>query len=322
MKTLLLWLLICGTFFAHDYHPVDKWLKPPKGLEHIGDGHGEIAVDSTGLIYVSVTSGAKAGVQIYDEKGAYLRNLPNAPNDLHGFVIHREEGGEFLYGATMNAGTVVKMDLDGKVLMTIPSSKIPDQYKKKKKGKLNLKLTSADVAPNGDIYVVDGYGSDYIHRFRKNGDYLSTFGGRAAPYNFVNCHKVFIDNRYNPPRLLCTNRAKRTLVHLSLEGEFIGIHAKNLRRPSSISFREDDIAVAEIEGRVSILNKKGEIVSVVSFNEAKYNGNRWKPEQWQSGLVGSPHGIAFDRKGNLLMTEYNKYGRVMRFDLKKNSIVE
>ena len=84
---------------------------------------------------MSVTSGAKAGVQIYDEKGAYLRNLHNAPNDLHGFVIHREEGGEFLYGATMNAGTVVKMDLEGQVLMTIPPSKIPDQYKTKKERK-------------------------------------------------------------------------------------------------------------------------------------------------------------------------------------------
>ena len=109
---------------------------------------------------------------------------------------------------------------------------------------------------------------------------------------------------------------------MSLEGDFIGVHAKGLRRPSSISFKGNDIAVAEIEGRISILNKKGETISVVSFNEAKYKGNRWKPEEWKAGLVGSPHGIAFDGKGNLLMTEYNKYGRVMRFDLKKNQVIE
>lgn len=32
-----------------------------------------------------------------------------------------------------------------------------------------------------------------------------------------------------------------------------------------------------------------------------------------------PHGINFDQKGNLLMTEFNRYGRVMRFDIKQQA---
>ena len=317
MKTYLLLFILLNYGFAHEYDSVDGWLHPPKGMTHIGNGHGEIAIDSQGLIYISVTSGDKSGIQVYDAKGDYLHNVPNAPNDFHGFLIRHEGDGEYIYGATLNEQSVVKMTLQGDIVLTIPANKIPDQYKKNNKGKLGLKLTSVAVAPNGDIYAADGYGLDYIHHFDKKGKYFNTFGGRKAPYNLSNCHKIFIDHRYTPARILCTNRAKRNLVHLSLSGEMIGVHAKNLRRPSAISFKGDEMAVAEIEGRISILNKQGDVISVVSLNDSKYKGNRWKPEEWKDGIVGSPHGITYDKQGNLLMTEYNKYGRVMRFDLAK-----
>ncbi len=37
------------------------------------------------------------------------------------------------------------------------------------------------------------------------------------------------------------------------------------------------------------------------------------PETWEAGIVKAPHGIAFDGQGNILMTEYNQWGRVMKF---------
>ena len=315
LKKVLAFSFICSIeLIAHEYHSVDNWLKPPAGMKQLGSGHGEIDVDKDGLIYVSVTSGEKAGIQVYNPEGKYLHNVANAPKDFHGFVIHKEKGQEFIYGARLDGQSLVKMTLDGKIVMTIQGDAIPDKYKKDNK----LKLTSTDVAPNGDIYVVDGYGLDFIHRFNKDGKYLSSFGGRKAPYDFLNCHKIFIDKRYSPARILCTNRKQRTLVHLSLDGKMLGVHAKDLRRPSCLDFWGDNIAVAEIEGRISILDKQGKVVSVVSFNKGKYKGNRAKPQEWKPGIVGSPHGITFDQEGNLLMTEFNRYGRVMRFDIKQH----
>ena len=113
-------------------------------------------------------------------------------------------------------------------------------------------------------------------------------------------------------------RALRTLVHLDLDGKMLGVYAKDLRRPSAIAFWGDNIAIAEIEGRITILNKEGKIIKTVSFNKAKYNGNRHKPEDWKVGLVNSPHGICFDNEGNILMTEYNKWGRVLKYNVKKD----
>ena len=298
----------------HGYHESKKQWQLPDGLQQVGDGHGEIAVAKNGEIYLSVQGGANKGVQVYDSEGKYLRNVPNAPTDFHGFTICQEGDKEFIYGARMVHGSIVKLTSTGETVMEITKESIPEQFRNMKQAQ-QLKLTSVTVAPNGDLYAVDGYGLDFIHQFDKSGNYLKTFGGREAPYHFSNCHKIAIDPRYDPVRLLCTNRAKGTLVHLALDGSVMGIYAKGLRRPSAVSFRGDDVAVAEIVGRISILDKQGEITTVVSDNPAKYKGNRWTPQEWKEGVVGSPHGITFDSKGNILMTEYNKFGRIMRFDL-------
>jgi len=58
IKILALSLVCCIELKAHEYHSVDKWLKPPSGMEQLGEGHGEghgeIDLDKNGLIYVSV----------------------------------------------------------------------------------------------------------------------------------------------------------------------------------------------------------------------------------------------------------------------------
>ena len=58
--------------------------------------HGDVAVSSAGEIYVSVQD-PKAGVQVYSADGKWIRNVKGAPNDFHGFVIRKQEDGEFLY---------------------------------------------------------------------------------------------------------------------------------------------------------------------------------------------------------------------------------
>ena len=80
---------------AHEYAHHDDWIKP--SAEKIGDGHGEIAVAENGEVYLSVGTGEKAGIQVYAADGKYLRNVPNAPNDFHGFVIVKEGAQEFIY---------------------------------------------------------------------------------------------------------------------------------------------------------------------------------------------------------------------------------
>src|SRR5690606_16098603 len=119
----------------------------------------------------------------------------------------------------------VKMALDGTVALTIPPTAVPDQYKIRnaRSGQLSMVLTSVDVAPNGDIYAVDGYASDYIHRFDAAGKYIQSFGGKQPPYSFNTLHKLAIDTRFQPVRIIGVDRANNRVVHLSLTGEFLGV---------------------------------------------------------------------------------------------------
>lgn len=321
MKTALSWSLVClacaSLLIAADiqYSPIDE-------LKTLGPAHGDVAVSSNGEIYVSILSGPRAGIQVYSPEGKYLRNVPNAPNDFHGFVIHREGAGEFIYGARLSGQSVLKLQLDGKVVLTIEGSAIPDELKRKRGDKPILRLTGVDVAPDGRIFAVDGYSTDRIHIFDAQGKYQSTIGGKAEPFGFKTNHKICIDTRFDPPRILCCDRENRRVVHLSLDGKVLGV-IPNMKRPAAVAVHGDLAAVAEIEGRVSLLDKDGKTVAALGSNAVKEETatNKVPPAKWRSGTFTAPHGIDFDNKGNLVVTEFNQFGRVLRFTREQAPLV-
>lgn len=301
---------------AGNYTAVADWLTLPDGRAQLGNQHGDVAVSSTGEVFVSVQD-PQAGLQVFGPDGAFLRSVPRAPSDLHGFVIRQQPDGEFIYGATMFGQTVVKMRLDGTLMMTIGSSAIPDRFKTRnaRSGQLALVLTSVDVAPNGDIYVADGYASDYIHRFSSAGQYLSSFGGKQPPYSFNTLHKLAIDRRFSPARLIGVDRANNRVVHLSLDGAFLGVVAENLLLPAAVTIDGDHAIIGELTGRVTVLDKAGAVVTRVGANtEEGVGGNKLPPAQWRTGFVIAPHGVATNDRGDLFVSEFSAFGRVHRFD--------
>ena len=301
---------------AVEYRAIPEWLKLSEGREKIGDMHGDVAVSSSGDVYVSVQD-PQAGLQVYAPDGKFLRNVPDAPSDFHGFVIRRQPDGEFIFGARLRGQAIIKMTLDGKVVMTIPGSAIPDEFKSRnaRSGQLALLLTGMDVAPNGDLYVTDGYASDYIHRFDRTGKYLKSFGGKKEPYNFSTLHKLAVDTRFQPARLIACDRANNRVVHLSLDGEFLGVVAKDLLLPAAVALYGDYAVVGELKGQVTVLDKAGQVVARLGTNaETGVGTNQVKPEQWRPGVVVSPHGVAVNQRGDLFVSEFNAFGRVHRFN--------
>lgn len=293
---------------AYEFQP--DFIKPPPGKETIGNGHGEIAVDSAGNIYVSVQEPG-AGIQVYDKTGTFVKALPLPPT-LHGFVIRKDGNGEFIFAAVLGEQRVIKCQLDGSVVMEIPTSEFPED----KRGK-GLKLTNCDVAPNGDIYVVDGYGQSYIFVFSREGKFKSVFGGPNPPLELKNAHKIFIDRRFEPARVMICDRGNKRMMHTDLDGKLIGIIAENMRNPSSASFHGDLMCVAEIAGNVSVWDKENKNVANLGTTPELTNTPKIEPKDWQQGIVTSPHGITFDNEGNILETEWNQWGRVLRWNRKQ-----
>ena len=312
----LMFVAAMGVAYAATFNMDTKYFTPPDGMATIGDSHGDIAVSPNGEIYVSVQGGAHSGIQVYSADGHYLRNVPGAPTDLHGFILAKGPGGQAnIYGVSRLAQHIIEMHLDGRTVLDIPArTTIADAYQEHAAGKPATNLTGIAVAPNGDIYVTDGYGTDYIHRFDKAGKYLASFGGKAEPYGFNTCHKIIVDTRFKPARLLCTDRRNNRIVAMGLDGKVQGVVAENLRLPSAMALYKDELAVGELDGRVSILDKDGKVSATIGQNDAadQTKSNKAAPDIWQGDKFFAVHGVTYDKQGNLLVTEFNQFGRLTK----------
>jgi hypothetical protein len=111
------------------------------------------------------------------------------------------------------------------------------------------------------------------------------------------------------------DRANGRVIHTSLDGEFLGVIAKDLLLPAAVAIYREYAAIGELNGRVTILDKEGKIVSQLGANtEPGVGGNQVKPDKWRTGIVISPHGVAFNEHGDLFVSEYSVFGRVHRFN--------
>ena len=110
------------------------------------------------------------------------------------------------------------------------------------------------------------------------------------------------------------DRENRRIVRFDLEGQFVDTLATGLRRPCSVAFQGDHVAVAELEGRVTILDRKGAEVAHLGDNpDAGQRANfDVPPAKWTEGLFTAPHGVCFDAQGSLYVQDWNRSGRISK----------
>ncbi len=278
----------------------------PKGV-NIGPTHGGVAVDSAGDIYVSTE--ADHGVVKFAADGSFKKSFGAETKALHSLALIKEDEKEVLIGAAVSAQKVLKLDLDGQILMSIPN-KGTGEIKGGFRG-----VTGVTVGPKGNFYVVCGYGSNLVHKFDPAGKLLKTAGGRGkADGQFMTCHGVTLDTRSGNPLLLICDRENRRLVHFDLDLNFKQVHSRHLRRPCAVSIRGDYAAVAELEGRVTIVGKNG---AHLAFLGDQPDHSLWakKPvpaEKLYDGLFTAPHGLSWDKDGNIIVQDWNVTGRVTK----------
>ena len=122
----------------------------------------------------------------------------------------------------------------------------------------------------GDIILSDGYASNHIFKFDKNGKYLMHFGTKGNDLKqFNTAHGMTLDTRYNPPRLLICDRnhqPKGRLLHYDLDGNFIAEVITGLGMPTSVAVQGDYVSVPDLHGRLVILDKSNTIMAVLGHN--------------------------------------------------------
>ena len=295
---------------ANTFKTVPQWGNVPDKLK-IGPTHGGIVVDKKGLIYVS--SDSAQGIYVFQPDGTLAKNIAAEFSGIHGLCIREEKGEEFLYAAHLRGAQALKLKLDGTAVLKIP---FPEEAAASyPNGVKDYKPTAIAVAPNGDIFVSDGYGKSLIHKFDAAGKYLKSFGGKGTgDGQFQTSHGLLVDTRFEKPLLLVCDRENRRLVHLDLDGNFVGVITTGLRRPCSASIHGDNIAIAELEARVAIIDKTNQVVAVLGDNPDKSQWAKFDiaPDWWKPGIFTAPHGVSYDAAGNLYVQDWNKTGRVTK----------
>jgi len=312
------------------------WAKIPSPAT-LSPTHGGVVVDRAGLIYVS-TDGP-SGILVFSPDGNMLRTIAPEFSGIHGLMLRDEGGKQFIYAAHVKGNQVVKLGLDGKLEWKIacptqsglypaleawkPNAKTPNS----KPGATvvghdgrtyvvdGYKPTAITVGPDGRIYVADGYGASVIHEYSADRKWTRVIGSKGTGEGqFSTCHGITLDTRYGAPRLLVADRANKRLVHLDLDGKWLGVLTTDLRLPCAISIFGEFAAVAELQGRVVITDKTGKIVSTLGDNpdQKQWAAFKLAPEFWQDGIFIAPHGLSFDSAGNLFVQDWNATGRLTK----------
>lgn len=172
------------------------------------------------------------------------------------------------------------------------------------------KPTDVAVAPDGCVYVSDGYGNRRIVKFAPDGRYLLEWG-RAGdqPGEFNEVHNVVLDRE---GRVYVADRHNRRLQVFSGDGQFIAEwKGEALGNPWGLAYGADDClymvdggdmsARLPARARISRLDRDGNVLE------------RWASFGNYDGQLFWGHDIAVGKSGDVYVGEVNHGMRVQKF---------
>lgn len=295
---------------AMTFDTVPGWGLRPDGSSAIGPCHGSVVIDEAGNIYTS----AQAGVFVFSPEGSVVQTyLGPQYSNLHDMEIRKEGDTEYIYAARNADAEGIKFNAhSGEIVMKLT---VPEEAGL---GKIKFSPTAVTVAPNGDIFLSNGYATNHIFKYDKAGKYLMHFGTKGNGLKeFNTAHGMTLDTRYEPPRLLICDRnhqPKGRLLHYDLDGQFIEEVITGLGMPTSVAIQGDFVSVPDLHGRLVILDKSNTIIAVLGNNPDRKLGRNYNipQDKWVEGVFSGTHGSYWDEQGNLYVQDWNVAGRLMK----------
>jgi DNA-binding beta-propeller fold protein YncE len=268
--------------------------------------------DSSGLLYVNTDT--EDAVIVFDPVGERVRAFgTELAGGLHGMCLVERDGRERLWLAHTGRHEVLQVTLDGEPVHTIPWPEASGHYESAD----GYRPTGVAEAPDGTLFVTDGYGAGWVHRFDSEGAYLSSFGGPGDESGrFRTPHGVWVDTRRAPPTVLVADRENGRLQRFTLEGEHLEVLEVELLRPCQVKECGGFLVVADLAGRVTILDEEGGLVAHLGDqpDEALRARNDVGRELWREGEFLSPHCARWDSRGDLYVMDWNAAGRVSKLE--------
>lgn len=289
--------------------------KKDAGAVELGNTHGCMVVRKDGNILANTDT--EHAVVVFSPEGKIVETWGKEfRGGLHGMCLREEDGKEVLYLAHTRRHEVVKTTIDGLVLWTIGWPEQSGIYKNAGQ----YKPTAVAVAPDGRVFVADGYGQSWVHIYDKDRTYLKSFGGRGKDDGKMRTpHGLWMDTRGakdgKEPLLLVCDRENGRLQWFTLDGKFVRKMDQGLRRPCNVyPTLEGGFVVADLAGRISFLDKNDKVIGHVGDNSnPKLRAtNGVKRELWKVGEFISPHGACVDADGHVYVMDWNFLGRISK----------
>ncbi|MBM3265708.1 MAG: hypothetical protein FJY97_20120 [candidate division Zixibacteria bacterium] len=290
------------------YDELTYWGNVPEGWdlrEVVG-----IGIDTKDRVYVF--SRSDHPVTIFNPDGTFVGSWGEGKFKRPHAVYMTPDDILFLVDDVGHA--IYKCDLEGRVLMTIETADHPadtgwdgqNTESVVRSGPPFNTPTAAYVAPDGDIFVSDGYGNARVHRFSATGRLIRSWGEPgSAPGQFVTPHDVFVDAA---GRVYVSDRQNCRIQIFDGDGKPVAIW-NEIHYPCDVALgRDGHLYFAEVGGvfmgraktanldaphaRITIRTMDGAILA--EWAEQDHLG---------AGRFFCPHGIAVDSRGDIYVGE-------------------
>jgi hypothetical protein len=298
------------------YEWIENWATIPETESGRTNGrtHG---VDVTSDGRVVVFHQADPAVLIFDEDGALVDSWGSRFGGAHGLTLVEEDGREYLWLTDQDSAEVAKTTLDGETVMTLDA---PDHrvYDDGDYVPTWVAVNERRHGGNGDIWVADGYGEDFVHRYDADGAYHETIDGTAGAGQFDCPHAVSFDYRGTDPELYIADRGNRRVQVYAANGTFErSFGAGELTSPCAFDTHEGDLVIPELYARVTVCDEDDAVTSHLGANESVVEHEDWPnvpDDRIEAGAFNSPHDAAVDDAGNLYVVEWIVGGRITKLE--------
>jgi hypothetical protein len=297
---------------SHRYKVIEGWGVLDAGKNPVNDCH-EMVEDAKGRL-IMLTNETKNNVLIYDKSGKLVEAWGHSCPGGHGLTLSTEGEEQFLFITDTNRNQVVKTDLKGKEIFKLDYPKETGKYDYPRQ----FVPTETAINPaNGDLYVVDGYGQNYIIQYNSKGEYIRHFGGTGDTNDtFRCCHGIVIDTRdKKQPTLLITDRSHMQYKRFTLDGKYLA----TIPTPGSFVCRPvlkgENIYAAVYRstteqnansGYITILDKNDKVVSTPGGTPPEYLNNQLQEQKKDDSYLGfmHPHDVCVDSDENIYVPQW------------------